>query len=427
MLRLGTVVEIDQRSGRSQRHGNGKGEGGPVRAHAVQTDQVDNTMAGWVVAHDVRDRDGKRLVRKGGAIDDQVLARWSSVRPGELHLLELDADDVHEDAAGLRVAHAVAAPGIRVTGPIQSRYNLVSEHKGLLRVDVEAVRRINSVDGVTVFSLLDRQPVVPGKIVAGVKVTPIAIPAASLDEVERIAAAASQAPLSVATFVPRRAAVVATEGLSPALRTRFQNAVERKLHWYGSELVDLRFVDSDAQAVANAFREFLALDADLLMAAGGNTIDPLDPISLALTSIGAEFVHHGAPSHPGSMFWLARVGDVPIMNLASCSMYSRATVADLVLPLIMTGRQVTSADIIDLGHGGLLEREMAFRFPDYDSESSDEADEALINVTLRTIAARQRATMPPCAKPTQRPQHEHHLALQGRRRVSCQALPMPRP
>jgi molybdopterin biosynthesis enzyme len=111
-----------------------------------------------------------------------------------------------------------------------------------------------------------------------------------------------------------------------------------------------------------------------LMAAGGNTLDPLDPISVAMERIGAEMVHHGAPAHPGSMFWLARHGDVPIVNLASCSMYSRATVADLVLPLVMTGQQVTSADIIELGHGGLLEREMAFRFPDYDAETSADED-----------------------------------------------------
>lgn len=111
------------------------------------------------------------------------------------------------------------------------------------------------------------------------------------------------------------------------------------------------------------------------MAAGGNTIDPLDPIFLALPLIGAEMVHFGAPAHPGSMFWLARTGDIPIFNLASCSMYSQATVADLILPLVMTDQRVTSADVAELGYGGLLERDMRFRFPDYSAESSDEEDE----------------------------------------------------
>ena len=34
------------------------------------------------------------------------------------------------------------------------------------------------------------------------------------------------------------------------------------------------------------------------MAAGGNTIDPLDPISLALSSIGAQMVHHARTIAP---------------------------------------------------------------------------------------------------------------------------------
>jgi hypothetical protein len=44
--------------------------------------------------------------------------------------------------------------------------------------------------------------------------------------------------------------------------------------------------------------------------------------------------------------------------------------------MVMTGQQVTSADIIEIGYGGLLEREMAFRFPDYDAETSEEGDNA---------------------------------------------------
>lgn len=344
-------------------------------AHAMHTENVGTGQRGWALAHEVRNRDGGRLFRKGSILSDAVLARWAEAAPGVVHLLELAPDDVHEDVAGERVARAAAGAGIRVKGPILSRYNLISEGKGLLRVDSDLVRGVNEVDGVTLFTLLDRQPVLPGKIVAGVKVTPIAVPEANVARVEALVAAAD-APLTIAPFIPKRVSVVATEGLNERMRERFRLTVEKKINWYGSEVADVRFVDSNPEDVAQAFSDFLADGADILMAAGGNTIDPLDPIFVALPMVGGEMVHFGAPSHPGSMFWLAKVGETPVINLASCSMYSRATVADLILPLVMTGRGVSSDDIIDLGYGGLLEREMAFRFPDYDSETSnDEADE----------------------------------------------------
>ncbi len=345
-----------------------------AHAHAMATNDIGEAQLGWILAHQVRDRDGGRLFRKGLTIDADVLVRWDEVERGELHLIEPERGDLHEDEAGRRICAAVAGDGIWAKGPVQSRYNLIAGRKGLLRVDADLLRRVNTIEGVTVFTLLDRQPVLPGKIVAGVKVTPITIPEARVAEVEAITSDASIAPLVVRPFAPKRVAVLATEGLNERLRSRFREAVEKKMNWYGSVVTDVRFISSEPGEIAATMQAFLDDGAEIVMAAGGNTIDPLDPILQALSDIDAEMVHFGAPAHPGSMFWLARAGDVPVINLASCSMYSKATVADLILPLVMTGQRVTSADIVELGYGGLLEREMAFRFPDYDAESSDEGE-----------------------------------------------------
>lgn len=345
-----------------------------MRAHAVDTGAVTDRHLGWVLAEDVRSIKGKRLFRKGAQIDRDTLAQWSEVQPGTLHLIEPEENDLHENEAGGRIAAAVAGEGIRIKGPVQSRYNLIADRKGLLRIDIDLLRAVNRVEGATVFSLLDRQTVVSGKVVAGVKVTPITLPVERVIEIEEMCAAAERPPIAVLPFAPKRVFVVATEGLNEKMRGRFREMIERKMAWYGSEVIDVQFVDADARAVARAMQEGLDLGAEILFAAGGNTIDPLDPIFLALDLIEAEMVHFGAPAHPGSMFWLAETGDVPIFNLASCSMYSQATVADLILPLVMTGHKVVSDDIVEIGYGGLLEREMKFRFPDYNAESSDEGD-----------------------------------------------------
>jgi hypothetical protein len=77
-------------------------------------------------------------------------------------------------------------------------------------------------------------------------------------------------------------------------------------------------------------------------------------------------IHFGAPADPGSMFWVAASDGRPIFNLASCSMYSEATVIDLMLPLVFAGRELATDDVVRLGYGGLLEDDMTFRFPKYD-------------------------------------------------------------
>jgi hypothetical protein len=46
-------------------------------------------------------------------------------------------------------------------------------------------------------------------------------------------------------------------------------------------------------------------------------------------------------------------------------MFSQATVFDLVLPRLLAGRAVGPEELAAFGHGGLLNRDMAFRFPPY--------------------------------------------------------------
>jgi hypothetical protein len=48
-------------------------------------------------------------------------------------------------------------------------------------------------------------------------------------------------------------------------------------------------------------------------------------------------------------------------------MFSQATLFDLLLPRLLAGETVGSETLAAYGHGGLLGRDMAFRFPPYRS------------------------------------------------------------
>jgi len=335
----------------------------------------DAALIGAIVTEEVK-ANGRRLFHKGHRLAAADLAALATVeRP--LHAVRLGPDDVHEDAAGRRLADAVAGddPGITIKGPVQSRYNLVAATKGLLRVDASAVVDLNRLEGIALFTLPDRLPVLPGKIVAGAKVTPVAVPEAVLRAAETLAAARAAPVVRVAAFRALTVGVVTTEGLEGKVRDRFRDTVTRKVGWYGGRVLRFEDLPSEPEPVAAAVEGLVADGADLVLTGGGNTIDPLDAALRALPRLGAEMVKFGAPAHPGSMFWLAYRGAVPIFNLASCSMYSKATVADLVLPWIMAGERVTPDDLAALGYGGLLDRDMGFRFPAYDAEAAADEDE----------------------------------------------------
>jgi hypothetical protein len=51
--------------------------------------------------------------------------------------------------------------------------------------------------------------------------------------------------------------------------------------------------------------------------------------------------------------------------MPACGLFSQATTFDLVLPRLLAGERVDSAAVAALGHGGLLSRDSAWRFPPY--------------------------------------------------------------
>lgn len=91
----------------------------------------------------------------------------------------------------------------------------------------------------------------------------------------------------------------------------------------------------------------------MILVSGGMSVDPDDVTPAAIKEMGAEVITYGAPVLPGAMFMLAYLGDVPIMGLPGCVMYSKKTVFDLVAPRMLTGERLKRLDIVKLGVGGL--------------------------------------------------------------------------
>lgn len=334
-------------------------------------------LVGLIITQEVRIPPSRKAAfHKGQQVTPEDLPVLATL-DRDVHAVRLDPGDVHEDQAAMRLAELIRGDGMMQRNPVQSRVNIVAERKGLLRVDAEAVFEVNTIDGIGIFTAPDRLPIVPGKIVAGAKIAPVAIPAATIGEIVDYLATRAGPLLEVKPFLPLVAGVIVTEGLSEKIRDRFEISVRKKMGWYGASVLRFDHVTNDVEAVANAAMGQLADGATLLLSAGGNMMDPIDASIQALPLFDASLVRRGAPAHPGSMFWLGYTDrqHVPIVNLASCSMYSKSTVADLVLPWVMAGERVTSRDLATLGYGGLLDRNMGWRFPPYEEEAVDEPDE----------------------------------------------------
>src|SRR5438128_2131422 len=301
-------------------------------------------------------------LRKGTVLAEAHLERVR--RSGEIHLVELEPGDLHEDAAAGRLAAALAGPDLQPTPPVQSQARLVSRTRGLVRVRSQLIDAINSLGHISVFTLMDGQAVAESEEVAGCKVTPVAIAGSLIERAEQMCRDKGPA-IELVKFRPLKTFVVATERLKPKARELFRAAVTAKLGWYGAEVLAVREVARTAGAVAAAYKEALASGADLVLFAGASAIDPLDPAYAELSSAGGQLLQLGAPMHPGSMLWLGRLGQAAVVGVASCAGFGRNSSLDLLLPFVFAYGRADAGDLLRLGHGGLIEAGAGRRFPPY--------------------------------------------------------------
>jgi hypothetical protein len=321
-------------------------------------------LRGLVLCHDVRDQAGKIVGAKGARLDETGAAAVMAAPWDEIHVLEIQPGDLHEEEAGARLARAVVGAGVEVKAYTGGQWTLAAARRGLLSVARTALADVNAQEGIAVFTLFDGQPVEPGETVAKAKVTPLVIPEQTLVAVERTARPAGGL-VGVKGFRPQTVGAVARENLEAKQRARFETALQQKIDWFGSRLLPVRYAGASPAAVADELAVLRRQGADVLIVAGASALDPLDPVFGGLERLGARMERHGAPAHPGSLLWLARWEGVSVLGMPTCGMFSQATTFDLVLPRILSGETIANREMAELGHGGLLSRDMAYRFPPY--------------------------------------------------------------
>lgn len=323
-----------------------------------------DSLAGAVLVSDVRDSLGRVVLGRGTLVgaDERIILEglaWET-----LHVVRPDGGDVLEPDAGTRLAAAAAGPGVRAGDGAGGHWPLISERRGVVELRRDALLDVNGPGDLAVYTVADGQVVDEDEVVARAKIIPFLVSGTAL---ERGLAAASTAGglIAVRAFVPARFGVVVLESLGSSAFARFRAALDEKAAWFGSSVLEPCEVGRTARAVAATFEGVLAGGAGLVLVAGTAAMDPLDPAFEAVRLLGGRLERVGVPAHPGSLLWLARIGEVPVIGMPSCGLFSRATVFDLVLPRLLAGLAVDSAWLATLGAGGLLTRDVAARFPPY--------------------------------------------------------------
>lgn len=316
---------------------------------------------GKILGHNVAGADGRRALRKGRVLTEADVALLGTLGRSIVYVARPGVDDVDEDSAALRIAQAVRGENLVVSSPNVGRVNVTSQVLGVLRVDAARLARLNDGDGVTVATLRHNCVVRPGQLTATVKVVPFVLPSATLVAAENTGSEGG--PLLCVDPLPRRTVGVVLSG-SEASRERvvadFTPPLSARVEALGSALATVEFIPledpSGEAALAAALKRQVATGASLIILAGETAIvDRHDVAPRAIEGAGGLIESYGAPVDPGNLLLLGYLGDVPIVGAPGCARSRNENVVDWVLPRLLAGDRISRAEIVGMGHGGLLE------------------------------------------------------------------------
>jgi molybdenum cofactor synthesis domain-containing protein len=324
----------------------------------IKTIKLKDSVA-MKLAHDITEiRPGEfkgAAFHKGHTVCNEDLCHLQKLGKNHLYLIDLEADEIHENEAAAIMAQALAGKGVVWKNePREGKIGLKADRDGLLTVNVSALAAFNMIEEVMCATLHNHTLVKTGELVAATRAIPLVMKRAPI---ERVAAIAGQngGVVSVRSLRKGKAGLIITgdEVYHGLIEDRFAPILTRKLTDLGCEVDRISFAPDDTEIIRQAIFVHIERGCDLILLSGGMSVDPDDVTRKGIRLAGADEMHYGAAALPGAMFLVAYIGKVPLIGVPACGLHHRTTVLDLVLPRILAGEHIGKKELAFLGHGGL--------------------------------------------------------------------------
>ena len=346
---------------------------------------------GKILGHNIAGASGQRLLRKGRPLTDEDLEKLHALGRTSVYVAEMEPDDVDENKAARRVGEAISGTGLQSPGVASGRANLLSEEMGILRIDVERLAQINACEGVTLATLTTHSPVHARQIVATVKIIPYAVPESVVRAVEAIASVSQVVRVDALPSHSVGMILTGSTSLHERLVSDFVPLRDR-IERLGSSVTrtDLVALDDepDEVALADMLEQQIASGMGMILLAGETAImDEHDIVPRAVERAGGYVECVGAPVDPGNLLMVAYINDVPVVGAPGCARSRKTNIVDWILPRLLVGDHLTRRDIIELGHGGLLQEVRERGMPRDIDTKEDDSDENIKPESLSELTS----------------------------------------
>ncbi len=324
---------------------------------------------GHVLCHDITQiiRDEKKgpVFRKGHIIRPEDVPVLLSVGKDNIYIWENNENMLHEDEAAEILRDICINEHMHATEPKEGKIELIADTDGLLLIDIDRLRAVNSIPEMMIATRASGFVVKEGEKLCGTRVIPLIIEKEKMERAKDVAG--SEPLLRLVPLKSKKVGVVTTgnEVFYGRIQDTFTPVIEQKLREFGGCVITEHVtLNDDHEKITTAILDMLDKGCEMVLCSGGMSVDPDDKTPLAIKNSGADIVSYGSPVLPGAMFLVSYMPDGrPVCGLPGCVMYAKRTIFDLLLPYLVTDTPITKEHLAALGHGGLCLNCKVCHFP----------------------------------------------------------------
>ena len=316
---------------------------------------------GHVLCHDitqiVKDKVKGVAFKNGHIVREEDINVLLSLGKDHLYVWEKQEGMLHENEAAVILKDACKSEYMEESPVKEGKIELISTIDGLLKIDVDRLKKINSIENMMIATRHNNTPIKKGDKLAGTRIIPLVIEEEKMNIVKNIGG--NDPIIKIKPYVHKKVGIVTTgnEVFHGRIKDTFGPVVIDKVKEFDVDIIGQTIVDDNPENITNSILDFIKNGADMVLCTGGMSVDPDDKTPKAIKDTGARVVSYGAPVLPGAMLLCAYYEkdnkNIPIIGLPGCVMYAKRTIFDLILPRIMADESITKDDLSKLGLGGL--------------------------------------------------------------------------
>ena len=323
---------------------------------------------GMVLGHDITqiipgEYKGPRF-KRGHRIRKEDIPEFLKIGKEHIYVMDLKPGILHEDDAALRLGKAFSGKNIDLTGPSEGKVTFHSKIKGILKINLPLLNRIN-LSGNIILSTLHRYTLCTrGMAIGATRIISLIAPQREIQKIENWCKKGGP----VIEILPYRkvnigVVVTGNEIFHGRIKDSFDDRVGKKIVEFGSRVVKKLIVPDETDQISKALYDLEAAPVDLILVTGGLSVDPDDVTRAGIKKAGAKIIFYGTPILPGAMFLYGMLGQKPVLGLPACVFHHNATLFDIIFPRILAGEVLNRREISLLGHGGFCQNCDPCHFP----------------------------------------------------------------